>query len=135
MVFTISQLAAEAGVGVPTIRYYERRGIVPKAARSAAGYRQYTADAVRRVRFVRSSQQLGFSLEEIHELLMLRTADPAACDEVARRTSRKIADIDRKLGELQRIKGALGALLVTCGKKQASSECPVLQALDEVPDA
>ena len=130
MALTISQLAGEAGVGVPTIRYYERRGIVPKAARSASGYRQYSEDAVRQVRFVRSAQQLGFSLEEIQELLALRVDGPSSCGAVARKTRANIAQIDQKLHELERIRKALGRLLVTCETKRASSECPVLHGLD-----
>ena len=79
---TIGQVAAAAGVNIQTIRYYERRGLLATPRRTASGYRQYTGDAVNRIRFIKHAQELGFSLKEIQELLALRVRHAAACNPV-----------------------------------------------------
>ena len=90
---TISKLAKAAGVEVSTIRYYERRGLVTPAARRSSGYREYGSDAVRKVRFIRHAQALGFSLEDIAELLALRIDAGGSCADVRQRSQRKLVDI------------------------------------------
>ena len=111
---TVGRLARQAGVGVPTIRFYERRGLLPKPARRASGYRDYSPDTVRRVRFIRHAQELGFSLREVAELLSLSMDPRSSCADVRVRTAEKIADIDAKLTSLGRMRAALGDLINSC---------------------
>ena len=109
-VLTIGQVARQAGVGVETVRYYERQGLLEQPARKASGYRQYAADAVSRLRFIRRGKELGFSLKEIGELLALRFGPDATVAEVKRRAEAKIADIEGKIRDLQRTRDALRKL-------------------------
>lgn len=131
MSLTIGKLAHAAGVNIETIRYYERRGLLEAPPRSAAGYRRYTPAAVRRVRFIRQAKALGFSLEEIAELLSLR-ADPAGtCADVRSRVGDKVDAIDRKIAELARMRAVLTDLADSCDSARAPvDECPIVQALD-----
>ena len=129
--FTIGQAAERAGVNIETLRYYERKGILPRPARSDANYRVYTADTVRRVRFIKRAQELGFSLKEIQELFALRATEDTRCDEVRSRAEVKIGEIDGKIRALESIRAALGALVRECaGRRRSISECPILDALD-----
>jgi MerR family copper efflux transcriptional regulator len=128
--FTIGKLADQGGVKVQTIRYYERRGLLPKASRSASGYRQYSDDTIRRLRFIRQAQALGFSLSEIEELLSLRIEPGATCGDIRKRARQKIASVDAKIGELNRIKYALHKLVKACRGSGPTNECPILEALD-----
>ena len=132
---TIGQLADQGRVNVQTIRYYERRGLLPKAKRSSSGYRLYDADAVKQLSFVRRAQLLGFSLVEIEELLSLRVRPGTTCADIRARARAKIATVDRKIEELTRIRGALGRLATLCRGKGPTSECAILEALeaDEAP--
>ena len=82
---TVGQLAKRAGVGVPTIRFYERRGLLPEPERRPSGYRQYVSDSVQRVRFIRHAQELGFSLREVQELLSLSRDPGSSCADVRTR--------------------------------------------------
>lgn len=127
----IGELAALAGVPAATVRYYERRGLIAEPARSASGYRQYGPQAAERIRFIRRAQGLGFSLEEIEELLALRVDDPASCAEVATKTRAKIAEVRRRIGELERLEGVLSRLAAMCAGRTVTSECPVLEMMVE----
>lgn len=129
MTMKIGVLAERGDVNVQTIRYYERCGILRPAARTAAGYRQYDAAAVDRLRFIRQAQELGFSLEEIGELLDLRVDDPNACTVVEARTRAKLADVDRKIAELTRMKRVLEGLTAACQAREPTAECPILETL------
>src|SRR5437588_12788993 len=93
---TIGRLAQEAGINLETVRYYERRGLLPKPPRTASGYRLFPADATLRLRFIRRAQELGFSLKEIRELLALRVSPRTTSAEIRKRTEVKIADIEQK---------------------------------------
>src|SRR5438874_2386413 len=104
---TIGQVADAADVNIQTIRYYERRGLFPTPRRTPAGYRQYADDAVARLRFIKHAQELGFSLQEIQELLGLRVRRGAACDAVERKTRQKIEVVQQRMGDLQRMKRTL----------------------------
>src|SRR2546428_13535685 len=110
MPLTIGQVASAADVNVQTIRSYERRGLVPTPRRTASGYRQYTDDAVARLRFIKHAQELGFSLQEIQELLGLRVRHGAACDAVERKTRQKIEVVQQRIRDLQRMKRTLERL-------------------------
>src|SRR5262245_35107394 len=108
---TIGQVAREAGVGVETVRFYEREGLLDEPARRASGYRQYTRDAVARLRFIRRAKELGFTLKEIGELLALRD-DPGA--DVRARAAAHLTDIEARIRDLTRMRGALVQLIDTC---------------------
>lgn len=127
---TIGVVASKAGVHVETLRYYERRKLITQPARTGANYRRYPEDTVRRVRFIKHAQKLGFSLKEIKELLSLRAAPRARCADVRDRATGKIADIDGKIRSLRRMKRALTALVAECSGKGPVSLCPILEALD-----
>ena len=131
MALTIGQVAVAADVNIQTVRYYERRGLVPAPRRSSAGYRQYDGDAVSRLRFIKRAQALGFSLAEIGELLALRIRHGSACEAVERKTRGKIELVEAKIRELERLKRTLERLAAACARRQPTDECPVLDALDD----
>ena len=134
MALTIGELATRAGVNIQTVRYYERRGLMPRPARSRAGYRQYRPEAADRLTFIRRAQDLGFSLEEIAELLALRVKHASACAAIEARARVKIAVVNRKMNELQRMKQTLERLAAACEARAPTSECPILEVLDEHHD-
>ncbi len=127
---TIGQLAKQAGVGVETVRFYERKALLDGPPRTASGYRQYSQDVVRRIRFIRLAKELGFSLKEVAELLSLRVDPETTCAEVKAQAEDKIADIDAKLRDLQRMKETLVRLVTTCSGRGPISQCPILDALE-----
>lgn len=125
----IGELAALAGVPTPTVRYYERRGLIMESARTRAGYRQYGPEAVRRLRFIRHAQELGFALDEIEEMLALRIDDPAACARVEATTREKVRVVQQRLAELQRLERALTELVHSCEHQRPAEPCPILTIL------
>ncbi|HYT81927.1 MAG TPA: MerR family DNA-binding protein [Gemmatimonadales bacterium] len=132
---TIGQVATAAAVNIQTIRYYERRGLMAALRRTPAGYRQYAEDAVSRLRFIKHAQELGFSLKEIQELLGLRVRQAAACDAVERKARQKIGVVQRKIGDLQRMKRTLERLAAACAARRPTDDCPILEALEDHGDA
>lgn len=126
---TIGELGEKANVNIETLRYYERRGLLPTPPRSAANYRLFPPDAVRVVRFIRRAQELGFSLKEIEELLSLRAAPEAQCTDVKKFAQEKIKDIDAKIATLQAIRNVLGVLLTECPGQAPAQYCPILEAI------
>lgn len=127
----IGSVAEAAGVEVSTVRYYERRGLLAEPPRTASGYRQYDETVIDRIRFVRQAQDLGFTLEEIEELLALRVEDPSSCGVVEEATRAKLRSVDAKIRELERLRGVLARLVCACEAKEATEECPVLGMLEE----
>ncbi len=127
---SIGQLAGAAGVRVETVRFYERQGLLPAPPRKRSGYRQYPREAVARVRFIRRAKQLGFTLREIAELLALRVDPDKTCADVRAMAREKIADVEAKLHELERIRIALERLSRQCRGKGPTSECPILDAIE-----
>src|SRR5919106_6714241 len=127
---TISRAAEQAGVGIETIRFYERRGLIEQPPRPrGGGYRFYDDDGVERIRFIRQAQELGFSLREIAELLSLR-ADPAAdCADVRAQAVAKRVEVDRKIAQLRHIRAALDELIATCPGGGALRACTIIDAL------
>ena len=125
----ISQTAREAGVNTQTLRYYERRGLLPKPSRRGSGYREYAADAVRMVRFIKRAQALGFSLGEIEQLARLRGVRKGDRHRVRAIAEQKIADIDRKIAELRSMREALTTLVESC-RGGGAAECPIIEALN-----
>jgi MerR family mercuric resistance operon transcriptional regulator len=126
----IGELAKQSRVHLQTIRYYEREGLLPKPRRSPSGYRIFSSEDVRRVRFIKQAQGLGFSLNEIRELLALRVHPGTTCAEVRKRTTARIADIDEKQQALAAMKNALVRLTAACSGEGAISDCPILESLD-----
>src|SRR5574337_2218757 len=131
---TRGQLAKAAHVNIETIRYYERRGLVPEPLRRESGYRQYVPDTVGRITFIKRAQELGFSLKEIQELLSWRVDPGMTSADIKRRAEAKLADIDTKLRDLQRMKTALIQLTAACSGRGPSSECLILDALESRRD-
>lgn len=129
MMLTIGKLASAAGVNPQTIRYYERSGLLPAPTRSSSGYRQFGPEELRRLRFIRRAQGLGFSLTEIQELLGLRVHDPRSCGAVTRRVETKIDAIELKIRELQALLRALKKLRASCAARERTADCPILEAL------
>jgi Hg(II)-responsive transcriptional regulator len=129
MALTIGQVAEAAEVNIQTIRYYERRGLFPKPRRTPSGYRQYAEDAVGRLRFIKHAQELGFSLQEIQELLGLRVQHGAACDVVEQKTRGKIDVVEQKIRDLERMRRTLEQLAEACTARRPTDECPILEAL------
>jgi len=124
---TIGSLADEAGVNVENIRYYQRRGLMPEPDKPAQGYRRYDATTVKRVRFIKRAQALGFTLEEIGGLLKLDEAH--ACAETRELASHKLQTIETKLADLVAMRKALTALLCQCDAGAMKGNCPIIHAL------
>ncbi|HRJ44942.1 MAG: MerR family DNA-binding protein [Caldilineaceae bacterium] len=127
---TIGRIAALADVHIETIRYYERRGLLPDPPRTESGYRQYDAESVIRLRFIKEAQALGFTLEEIQGLLALRVDKETSCEDVRRRAEHKVADIEAKISALQAMHDALQEMIAACAQGGPSGECPLLETLE-----
>ena len=131
---TIGEVAKQARVHVETLRYYERRGLLVKPLRSESNYRLYADDTVRRVRFIKAAQALGFSLKEIKGLLSLQAAPQASCADIRTRVETKITDIDEKIALLIAMKHALSKLVEACSTGGPLTDCPILAALANQED-
>ncbi len=132
---TIGEVADQAGVNPQTLRYYERRGILGRARRTPAGYRVYAPDTVRVIRFIKRAQELGFTLDEIEELLAFRKVARRKRGQVRALAAKKVGDVRSKIVHLQAIERALGTLVDACGCETGDAECPILDALDAAPSA
>lgn len=129
--WTISELARDAGVNVETVRYYERIGLLRQPRKLGRGWRRYDQDSLRRIRFIKRSQELGFTLAEVNELLSLRASkSPRTCERVGRTALAKVDEIDAKLQDLLAMKQVLMELAATCPLDGAGDACPLLNALD-----
>ena len=123
--------AKAAGVGVETIRFYERKGLIEQPARAADGcIREYGADVVARLRFIRQAKEIGFSLAEVAELLALRDDCQGGCATVRARAMAKRQDIQDKLDRLQCMRDALDEMIANCPGEGALSECTILEAME-----
>jgi MerR family copper efflux transcriptional regulator len=127
---TIGALAKRAGIGVETVRFYERRGLVRRPARPRAGYRAYSEEEIGRIRFIRNAQALGFTLQEVKELLGLRLTAGTSCAAVRSRAQAKAADVKRRLADLGRVQATLDGLIAVCPGRGALADCTILEALD-----
>jgi len=123
----IGTLAKRAGVGIDTVRYYERAGLLAPSRRLASGYRRYTALELSRLRFIRRAQALGFTLSEVRDLLALSAKRDVA--RVKRSAQAKLADVDQKIAALQKIREGLATLVAACPGHGRAADCPILQAL------
>ena len=128
--FTIGKVAKQVGLGVETIRFYERQGLLEEPPRNDSGYRQYPPEVIIKLRFIKKAKRLGFSLQEIGELLTLRHKQDATCGDVKTQAEEKIQNIEEKIRDLTRMKEALVELVCQCSGNGPVSECPILTALE-----
>ncbi len=130
MPFTIGQLAKKVGVNIQTVRYYERRKLLTPTGRKPSGYRLYGDDLVRRLRFIKNAQALGFTLREIAELLNLRVSSTARCGDVQRKAQAKLLQVEEKIRDLQALARPLKGLIQACRAGQPTDRCPILQSFE-----
>lgn len=135
MTLTIGDVAKQAGVGVETIRFYERKGLVDQPARPGSAFRRYDDQTPRRIRFIRHAQELGFSLREIRELLDLRIDPAVSCADVKAKALAKVSEVEAKLASLARMRDTLVSITRSCSGEGPTSDCPILDAIEEQSDA
>lgn len=127
--YKIGEVSKLSGVGIETIRFYERSGLIQEPPRRPSGYREYPKDVVVRLQFIRRAKELGFSLNEIISLLSLRQDSAMRCGEVKKKAQAKITDIENRIDDLQRVKAALTDLIRTC-KKPTEVDCPIVVSFE-----
>ncbi|MEW6734222.1 MAG: heavy metal-responsive transcriptional regulator [Acidobacteriota bacterium] len=130
----IGEAAASAGVNIQTLRYYERRGLLKEPQRRASGYREYSENTVALIRFIKKTQSLGFTLNEIRDFIRLRETNTRNRGRVRMLATVKMAEIDRKLQQLQTMREALNDLVNAidiCTCETTQKECPLLKSLSE----
>lgn len=127
----IGEVANKSHVGVETVRFYEREGLIALPKRNVSGYRQYSESAIKQIQFIKHAKTLGFSLKEIRELIKLKSTRDARCKSIKSTAKAKIADIQEKIDALKRMKMALEPLVAQCKSSDPISDCPILNALDE----
>jgi MerR family copper efflux transcriptional regulator len=130
---TIGAVAKRVGVGIDTIRYYEREGLLPEPARRASGYRHYDESAMAQLRFIRRAKNLGFTLEEIRELLTMSADRARGVKAVKQRAQKRLAALDTRIAELQRVRDGLAQLVEACPGHGKPEDCPILRALRDEP--
>jgi len=132
---TRGEVAEKAEVNPETLRYYERKALIPKPSRSDGGFRLYDDSYVERLRFIKRAKELGFTLAEIKDLLDLRVDDEATCQDVKARAEDKLGEVEEKIRSLQQIRDALARLAETCEETEGpTSDCPILDAMEgEIP--
>ncbi len=128
---TIGALAKETGIGIETIRYYERIGIMIPLARKSSGYRVFNNESFKTLRFLKHAQELGFSLAEIKDLLKLRADKESRCEDVQVRASKHLEDVEEKIKKLESIQTVLSKLVRQCRSKKTTDRCPILDCFEE----
>lgn len=128
--YKIGEVARRADVHRETVRYYERRNLIDKPARRRSGYRIFTQRHIDQIRFIKRSQELGFTLSEIEELLALRLDDSTSCDHVRQKAESKLEDVQLKMQDLQRISAVLGDLIESCKADGKTEDCVILRAME-----
>ena len=126
----IGALARDTGAGVQTLRYYERRGLLTPVSRSTTGYRRFALSDIPRVRFVKLAQALGFTLDEIRDLLELRVKNGRRCRSVRRAALSTRERVQERLVALQRMRSSLDSLIRACERSEDTDDCPLLSALE-----
>jgi DNA-binding transcriptional MerR regulator len=126
-----SELAGRLGVNPETLRYYERRGLLHEPPRTASGYRDYPATAVTLLGFIKRAQQLGFTLDDVEELLHLDRGGPESCDAARELAQARRADLEARIADLRRMRDCLTELISTCGLPRTDRSCSFLAALRE----
>lgn len=132
---SIGQLAKAAHVGIDTVRFYEKHGLMPHAKRRASGYREYHHEDLQRLQFIRRAKELGFSLHEIGELLALKTHPSRGVAKAKATARQRLAEVDAKIVELQRLRKVLAELVAACPGEGAPENCPILRAFEQSDDA
>jgi MerR family copper efflux transcriptional regulator len=127
----IGEVARKSQVGVETVRFYEREGLIALPGRRVSGYRQYSESVVRQINFIKQAQTLGFSLKEIGEMIKLKNTQNTRCTSIKSTAKARIAEIQQKIDALERMKTALQPLVDRCKASDLISDCPILNALDE----
>jgi MerR family copper efflux transcriptional regulator len=130
----IGELATLSGLSVDTIRFYEKQGLIPPPQRTETNYRMYGADTPRRLIFIRKARDLGFTLQEISQLLALSEDSRAGASDVKERSQAKLAELDRKIAEMQAMRRSLETLVSACSGHGPSHDCPILAALTDDED-
>src|SRR5882757_1071201 len=125
----IGELAKRGGVGIDTVRYYERNGLLAPRTRLASGYRRYGELELARLRFIRRAQGLGFTLKEVKELLALSAQRDVG--RVKRSAQTKLLDVEARIGALERVRDGLSTLIAACPGHGRAADCPILQALTQ----
>ena len=128
--FTIGKLAKQSGVNVETVRFYERKGLIKQPSKKS-GFRKYPAEDVAKIKFIKRAQELGFTLNEVKELMKLRIRSGSTCGQVKKKTDAKIIEIQSKISDLNKMMAVLTKLSRACrGKDRSTSECPVLDSFE-----
>lgn len=128
--YKIGEVARRANVNKETVRYYEKRGLIPKPDRRRSGYRIFTQRHIDQIRFIKRAQELGFTLKEIKELLELRMDEGTTCSEIRSEAQRKYQNVVEKINDLKRIKSTLTDLIDSCSGSGPKGDCPILEALE-----
>jgi MerR family mercuric resistance operon transcriptional regulator len=132
-VMRTSELAGKAGVNAETLRYYERRGLLSQPPRTPGGYRDYPPTTVELLRFIKRAQELGFTLDEVEELLHLDSGGPESCEAARTLAEHRRADLQARIRDLQRMHDSLADLVATCGLPRADRSCALLEAIGPDP--
>ncbi|MFO0938405.1 MAG: heavy metal-responsive transcriptional regulator [Gemmataceae bacterium] len=127
----IGEIAKRSGVGIETIRYYEREGLLLEPVRKPSGYRLYEESTVERLDYIKRAKELGFTLHEIRELLELSYTTHATCVHIRERAEAKITDIEDKILKLQQMKRSLGQIVLRCRCGNSAKECPLVHKTTE----
>jgi MerR family transcriptional regulator, copper efflux regulator len=131
---TIGTLAKQVGLSVETLRFYEREGLLDKAARNESGYRAYEPDASQRLQFIRRAQNLGFTLAEIRELIALQTNPSSDCRDACAAATAKLAAVEAKLSDLERMRAELTRLINSCSAPVPIMECAIIECFTQPGD-
>ncbi|GAA1573157.1 Zn(2+)-responsive transcriptional regulator [Kribbella hippodromi] len=126
------ELAGQAGVNAETLRYYERRGLLERPPRTSGGYRDYPASTVELLRFVKRAKELGFTLDDIEELVHLDAGGPDSCDAALTLAETRKADLEARIADLERMRDSLSELVDTCALPRDQRRCVLLEALAAV---
>lgn len=132
--YKIGEVASRANVNKETVRYYEKRKLIPKPDRRRSGYRIFTKRHIDQIKFIKRAQELGFTLSEIKELLELRMDEKSTCSEIKQEAQEKYQDVIEKIEDLQRIKATLIDLIDSCAGEGPKGDCPILEALEGESD-
>ena len=126
----IGEVAKRSGIGIETIRFYEREGLLQEPERRPSGYRQYDESTVKRLEYIRQAKELGFTLAEIRELLELSFTAHEACQHIWQRAEAKITDIGNKIRSLQKMRRSLRIIVKRCKTKDSPHECPLIHGTE-----
>jgi Hg(II)-responsive transcriptional regulator len=126
----IGEIAKMAGVNIQTLRYYEHRNILKPSSKKDSGFRLYSMDAVKTVKFIKHAQELGFKLDEIKELINLRAPSIGRCNQALKKASEKLSDVRDKIDNLKKIEKTLKKLISDCRQNKTSQNCPIIENME-----